>query len=403
MKLTDRAIKHVQPKEKSFKIFDGAGLFIEVMPNGSKLWRFKYTYHGKEKRISLGQYPTVSLAEARNQRFQLRKQLTADLDPSIEKQKLRLHNLLNAENTFKAVAVEWHATKQNTWTKKHSENVMRKLEKNVFPFLATYPIHDLQAPELLVVLRKIEERGSLEIASRTRTICSQIFRFGIQTGRCNRDVAHDLRGALKTRRRQHFASIEPREIPNFLLAVERNDIRIFPRTRRAIKLSMLTFVRPGELRQARWSEIDWGINQWIIPAERMKMRRAHIVPLSLQAITILKEQQQEVAHLNTDLVFPSQINIHKPMSDNTARLALQQMGYKDRLTPHGFRALARTTIRERLNYAPDIIEAQLAHKASGPLGEAYNRAQFLEQRRQMMQDYADYLGSLISDSGEQTT
>jgi integrase len=398
MKLSDKAIKHAKLKDKSYKLFDGEGLFMEVMPNGSKLWRFKYTYQGKEKRLSLGQYPLVSLADAREARSRLRNELMADLDPSMERQKFKLRSLQNHENTFKVVALEWHEIKKSTWTHKHAQNVMNKLEKNVFPYLDKMPLEEIRAPDLLSVLRKIEARGSLEIATRTRIICSQIFRYGIQTGRCGRDVAFDLRGALKIHKRKHFASIEPREIPELLKAIERSDVRIFARTRRAIKLSLLTFVRPGELRQARWSEFDWENSQWIIPAERMKMRRPHIVPLSRQSIEILEEQRMEVGHFNTDLVFPSIINIKKPLSDNTTRLALQLMGFKDRLTPHGFRALARTTIRERLNYAPDIIEAQLAHKAAGPLGEAYNRAQFLEQRVKMMQDYADYLEKLSKPS-----
>ena len=395
MKLSDRACKGAEIREKPYKLADGGGLYLEVMPTGSKCWRLKYRFNGKEKRLALGVYPIVTLAEARAGREQAKKLLTANIDPSDARRDGRKEALKAAGNTFKAVAMEWHENQKDRWSDNHYNNVLHRLETDIFPFIGKMPIAGIEAPDLLDALRKIEKRGALDLAGRARQICGQVFRYGIQTGRCKYDPTGDLRGALKTRKAQHFAAIDVKEIPELLEALERNDARLYGRTRRAIKLSLLTFVRPGELRQARWNEIDLKAKEWIIPAERMKMRRDHIVPLSRQAIAILKEQKEETEHINTDLVFPSQIKPRTPMSDGTVRVALQKLGFKDRMTAHGFRALARTAIREKLDYDPDVIEAQLAHKAAGPLGEAYNRAQFLDKRKVMMQEWADYVDKIF--------
>ncbi len=399
MKLYDKDCKHAEIREKPYKMADGGGLYLEVRPNGSKLWRMKYRINGKEKRLAIGSYPIIGLADAREGRDEAKKLLAKGIDPSEAKQKNRRDAIREAHNTFKAVALEWHDNQKGRWSDNHYNNVLHRLQRDVFPHLGKYPIAQIEAPDLLDMLRKIEKRGALDIAGRTRQICGQVFRYGIQTGRCQRDPSVDLKGALKTRKTKHFAAIDAKEIPELLDALERNDARLFARTRRAIKLSMLTFVRPGELRKARWDEFDLEQAEWIIPAERMKMRRAHIVPLSRQAVEILREQKAETEHINTDLVFPSQIKPRNPMSDGTVRIALQKLGFKDRMTAHGFRALARTTIREKMNYDPDVIEAQLAHKASGPLGEAYNRAQFLDQRKVMLQEWADYIDQM-ADHGK---
>lgn len=394
--LTDRRIQNAKPADKSYKMADAHGLYLQVEPSNSKYWRMKYRVHGKEKKLAIGIYNEVSLAEAREKLREARELLRQGIDPSFAKRDSKRKATINANNTFKGIALEWHENQKGRWSDPHYQNVLHRLETDIFPYIGDDPISSIDAPALLNTLKKIEKRDALDIVSRARQICSQVFVFGIQTGRCNRNPASDLRGAFKTRKTKHFAAIDPREIPELLEAVERNDARLFARTRRAIRLSMLTFVRPGELRQARWSEIDFDSKEWIIPAERMKMRRDHIVPLSRQAIEILNQQREETGHINTDLVFPSQIRPKEPMSDGTVRIALQKLGFKDRMTAHGFRALARTAIREKLDYAPDVIEVQLAHKAAGPLGEAYARNQFLEQRKVMMQDWADYLDVVVS-------
>lgn len=396
MKLNDKRCKTAETKDKPYKIADGQGMYLDVRPNGAKYWRLRYRLHGKQKLLALGVYPEISLKEARERRNEARKLLEDGIDPSRNKRDTQRAARINANNTFESIALEWHDNQKGRWSDNHFNNVLHRLRVDVFPYIGNDPIADLEAPHLLDMLRKIEKRGALDIAGRTRQICGQVFRYGIQTGKCKRDPSSDLRGALKTRKKEHFTAIESKEIPELLNALERNDARLFPRTRRAILLSLHTFTRPGELRKAEWSEIDVDSNQWTIPAAKMKMRRDHVVPLSRQVIEILKEQKEETNHLATNFIFPSQIRPKDPMSDGTVRVALHKLGFKDRMTAHGFRALARTTIREKLSYDPDIIECQLAHKAAGPLGEAYNRAQFIEKRTIMMQSWSDYIEQLAS-------
>lgn len=396
MKLTNKRCENAESRNKPYKLSDGNGLYLEIMPNGSKYWRLKYRFMNKEKRLAFGVFPLVKLAEAREKREQARKLLASGIDPSEAKKETKRQAVMEASNTFEAVAREWHGNNKEKWSRAYPGKVMRFLEKDVFPVIGNRPIAQITAPELLECLRKVEKRGALDIAGRIRQICSQIFRYGIQTGRCEHDTAHALRGALRTRKTKHFPAIEAKELPDFIRAMERNDARLFDRTRRAIKLTMLTFCRPGEIRQAQWSEIDFDEKQWTIPAEKMKMRRDHIVPLSRQALAILKEQKEETGYLNTDWVFPSQIRPKEAMSDGTVNRAIKRLGYHERMVAHGFRALARTTIREKLNYDPDVIECQLAHKAAGPLGEAYNRVQHLDKRKKMMQQWADYLDAVAA-------
>ncbi|MCB2082235.1 MAG: integrase arm-type DNA-binding domain-containing protein [Rickettsiales bacterium] len=398
MALTDTACKNAKPKDKPYKMADNEGLYLSISPNGAKHWRMKYRFLKKEKLLSFGPYPLISLVEAREKRTEAKKMLAEGVDPSIAKKEKTREMVRNAENTFKVITIEWHENQKERWSKGHAENVLHRLERDIFPYIGILPISGITPPELLDVLRKIEKRGALDIVKRTRQICSQIFRYGIQTGRCTQNPAEQLKGngVLRTRKTQHFAALDIKEIPEFLRALERNDARLYVRTRRAIYLSMLTFVRPGEIRQAKWEEIDFEEAEWTIPGERMKMGRDHIVPLSQQALTILEEQKEETGRLNTEWVFPSQVSPRKPMSDGTVLVAIKKLGFGGRMTAHGFRALARTTIREKLNYQPDVIEQQLAHKASGPLGEAYDRARFLDIRKKMMQHWADYLDGIVT-------
>ena len=395
MKLTKAQCDRFKAKDKPYKKFDGGGLYLEIMPNGNKLWRLKYYFLGKEKRLSFGKYPIVTLLNAREKRVQAKALLNDGIDPSENRKSSTLIALENSKNTFEEIAREWHTKRLDEWSDKHTHTVIRRLESNIFPFIGSSPITAISPSLLLNVLRKIEARGSLESAKRTKQICGQVFRYGIQTGRCENNPTANLSGALATRKTKHFPTIDSSEIPKFLDTLGRNDARLYARTRRAILFSMLTFARPGEIRRCRWQDIDRIGAQWVIPAAFMKANREHIVPLSTQVMSLLKEQNMETGHINTPWVFPSQIRLLKPMSDGTVNHALKSLGYDKRMTAHGFRALARTTIREKLKYAPDIIEAQLAHKPSGPLGAAYDRAQFLDERRNMMQDWADFLDKSI--------
>jgi integrase len=397
MKLTDKACKNAKPQNKQYKMFDGGSLYLLIKPNGSKIWTQKYRFLGKEKTISFGPYPLVSLAEAREKRQEVKKLLDKNIDPSEARKKAKQKAIRDSQNTFKAIALEWHEIKKPNWSESHAQNVLHRLKRDVFPYIGNSSIQKLDAPDILEMLRKIEKRGALDLAGRTRQICGQVFRYGTQTGRCRYDPTPPLSGALKTRKTEHFPALDTKELPELISALEKNDARLYPRTRRAIKLSMLTFLRPGELRQATWSEIDFETKEWHLPAERMKMKRPHVVPLSRQAIALLQKQKDEAELLNTNWVFPSQVRPRNPMSDGTVNVALKKLGFHGRQTAHGFRALARTAIREKLNYDPDVIEAQLAHKAAGPLGEAYARAQFLDQRKIMMQDWADYIDGVSQE------
>ena len=397
MKLSDIACKNAKSKDKQYKKFDGGGLYLLVKPNGSKLWRLKYRYLGKEKTLSIGQYPLISLAEAREAREQAKRLLIQEppIDPSAQKTNNKQKAIRKAENTFKVVALEWYDTNKERWSKNYAYKIMKGLELNVFPYIGNRPIAEITPPELLNdCLKHIERRGSLDIAGRTKQICGQIFRYGIQTGKCEWNAAENLSGALKTKKTEHFRTLDLKELPDYLKALERNEARIFERTRRAVWLSLYTFCRPKEIRMARWADIDFDEKLWTIPAEFMKMDRDHIVPLSSQAVAILKAQKEELEGLNTEWVFPSQIKLRNPMSDGTVNKAIKRLGFGSSLVAHGFRALARTTIREKLRYDSEVIERQLAHKASGALGEAYDRTQFLDERTAMMQDWANYISAL---------
>lgn len=394
MSLTDLNCKRAKSKDKSYKMFDSNGLYLEVMPNGSKLWRLKYRFQKKEKRLSLGPYPVIGLAEARLGRDAARKSLINNIDPSDIRRDGKRQAIRDANNTFKAIALEWHEKQKERLSENYFNEILHSLGKDVFPSIGKDQVDKLEAPDILKLLRRIEDRGAFDIARRCRQLIGQVFRYGIQTGRCKHNPTRDLQGALINRKRKHFAAIEPSEIPELLIALENNDARLFGRTRRAIKLSLLTFVRPTELRKACWSEIDFEKKEWLIPAARMKSRQDHLVPLSKQALEILQLQREEIGHLGTDFVFPSRSKPLEPMSENTIRVALINMGFEKRMTAHGFRALARTAIREELEYDPDVIEVQLAHKPAGPLGAAYDRSKFLKKRKEMMQEWADYLENI---------
>lgn len=368
---------------------DGGGMFLEVTPSGGRLWRLKYRFGGKEKLLSLGKYPQTTLAEARTRREELKKILSQGIDPSEHRKDKKQAEALNGLNNFEAVAREWHANKKDTWSEGHTITVMKRLEADIFPALGYKPINSITAPDLLAVIRKIEERAAHDVAKRATQVCGQIFRYGIVTGRCTNDPSKDLKGALKSSPKGHYASIKPDELPALMSAIERNEARLYRHTVLAMKLLALTFVRTSELIEATWDEFDFSRKEWSIPAERMKMKNPHLVPLAPQAIEILNELKELAG--NSKWILPSQIGHAKHMSNNTILKALERLGYKGRMTGHGFRALARTAIREVLDYPPDVIERQLAHVASGANGEAYDRTVFIKERTKMMKEWADYL------------
>ena len=395
MALTKTECDKLEIKTKAYKKFDGGGLYLEVKPNGSKLWRLKYRFVGKEKRLSFGAYPTITLNQAREKRREAKLLLSEGLDPAeIKKEKIR-QTVLDKKNDFYTVALEWFNLKKEEWSERNQEIVLNRLHNDIFPYLKNRPVKKIKPPEILNLLRIIEKRGAFYQVKRVRQICTQVFNYAIQVGFCDDNPCVNLRGALRTAQVKHYPSLSADQIPELLEAIEKNDARLYARTRRAIKLSMLTFVRPGELRRARWNDINLDRREWLIPAQFMKMGKEHFVPLARQAVEILQEQYIETGHMNCEWVFPGQINPKKPMSDGTVNVALKKLGYHGRMTAHGFRALARTTIREKLKYYPDIIEAQLAHKPPGPLGAAYDRAQFQDERKKMMQDWADYIDRIF--------
>lgn len=392
MQLTDKACKAAASKEKTYKLSDGGGMFLDVRPNGSKYWRLKYRLHGKEKLLALGVYPDVTLAEARALREEAKKKIKIGIDPSLHKQEQKIRAKENSGNTFKILALEWLEKRKGGITPKHAKTTLGRLEKDVFPFIGNYPMTDISPPLLLEVIRKVETRGAHDIAQRNLQTCSQIFRYAIQTGRAERDPAADLRGALKHYTKNHYASIKPNELPDLLKAIEKNEPRLFPQTIIATKLLLLTFVRTSELIQAKWNEFDLENGEWVIPAERMKMRKEHKVPLSRQAIELLQEVKKWNGH--RDWLFPNQVRPNKPMSNNTILGVFRRLGYKGRMTGHGCRALAMTAIKEKLGYRHEIVDRQLAHERRSKVDKAYDRTEFLEERTKMMQDWADYLDGL---------
>lgn len=394
MKLTDAACKNARPKEKAYKLSDGQGLYLLIKPNGKKYWRLKYRIHGKEKLHALGVYPENSLAKARADRDKARKLLQADIDPSLDRQERKRLGKLNADNTFETVAREWHEHSQNRWTNRYAQELLHRLESDIFSEIGKLPVATIKPRQILDALQKIERRGAHEIARRALQTCGQIFRYAVVTGRAESDPTRDLKGALKPFKKGHYAALDSKDLPEFLKVLGNNDARLYPQTLRALRLLMLTFVRTGELIQAKWDEFDLDAAEWNIPAERMKMRKPHIVPLSKQAIALLKEQKELTGQW--DWVFPNQVRPKKSMSNNTILMALRRMGYQGEMTGHGFRALAMSTIKEKLGYRHEVVDRQLAHAPRNKVDAAYDRAAFLDERRKMMQHWADYLTAVAA-------
>ncbi len=390
MPITDTTVRNAKPAEKPYKLHDIDGLFVLVHPNGSRYWRLKYRFLGKEKLLALGVYPEVSLGEARERRAQARKLLATGVDPGEVKKAAKRQAILNSETTFEAVAREWHDHFKHKGTPQVVASSMRRLENHMFPKLGGRPIADITPPELLSVVRIVERTGALDMAQRVMQLTGQVFTYAIATGRAQRNPVNDLRGALKPPVRKHMAHFKEDELPEYLEKLENFNGNL--QTKLALKFLLLTFVRTGELRGAEWTEINFEKAEWRIPAERMKMREQHIVPLSTQAIVVLRDLQARTG--NRQFVFPNQ---HKPMgcmSENTILFALYDMGYRFKATGHGFRATASTILNEN-GFAPDVIERQLAHGERNKVRAAYNHAQYLAERRKMMQWWGDYIGKLF--------
>ena len=390
MPLTDKQIKGTLPAEKDYKLADEKGVFLLIKKNGSKYWRMKYRFQGKEKLLALGVYPEVSLKQARLKRDEARQLLAKGIDPVAKKHADLAADISASQSSFERVAFEWLEIKQSDKTESYRYKVQRYLERNLFPHIGNIPCDQLTAPVLLAALRKIEERGAVETAHRVKQIAGQVLRYAIATGRADRDISADLKGALRPAHTKHFAAItEPDEFGKLLVAID--TFQGTPVVKTALKLSALWFCRPGELRQLEWSQIKWEEGRVEIMAEKTK--QPHIIPLSRQAIKILEDLKPYT--MRSKYVFPSARGASRPMSDNAARVALRSMGYdNDMHTPHGFRATARTLLDEVLNYRIEWIEQQLAHAVKDANGRAYNRTKHLPQRAEMMQRWADYLDEL---------
>ena len=362
-----------------------------VTPSGGKLWRFKYRYDGKQKLLALGAYPEVSLADARHKREDARKLLASKNDPGAVRKAQNQANTQKSE-TFETIAREWFQKFSQRWKETHSSRIIRSLERDVFPWIGTQPIAEIKAPELLAVLRRVETRGTLDTVHRIRTICGQIFRYAVASGRAERDPSGDLKGAIPPPQEGHMAAIiEPAKVGELLRAIDGYQGSVAVQC--ALKLAPLVFVRPGELRNMEWVEIDFENAQWNIPSAKMKMKEPHIVPLPTQALALLTAIKSLTSA--SRYVFPSGRSFDRPMSNNAILAALRRMGYtKDEMSGHGFRAMARTILDEVLQVRTDYIEAQLAHRVRDPLGRSYNRTHHLNERRKMMQTWADYLDGL---------
>lgn len=391
-KLTVLQIKQASPQAKPYKLVDGGGLYLLITPLGAKYWRYDYRFTGKRKTLALGVYPEISLKDARDLHLEARRKLSNGIDPSDSRKVEKQTRNLAAADSFEAIAREWFVAKIGTRSESHRTRTLRALEKDLFPPLGNRPISSITAPVLLAALRKIEGRGAIETAHRAKQTAGQIFRYAVATGRADRDVSTDLKGALKEAKETHLAAITiPEEVGQLLVAID--GFRGSHVVRAALQISPLLFQRPGEIRQMEWTEIHWEEKRWELPATKMKMRQPHIIPLSTQALAVLRDIQRLTGRGR--YVFPSARGGSRPLSENGVRTALRTLGYdNETMTPHGFRAMARTILDEVLGFRVDWIEHQLAHAVKDTNGRAYNRTAHLEGRAKMMQEWADYLDQL---------
>lgn len=391
MPLTALSVQSAKAKDKSYKLTDGKGLYLEISPSGGKWWRFKYRFDGKEKRISLGTYPDTSLAKARENHIAARRLLADGIDPSEDRKSKKASKKINAENSFENVARAWWSSHMKNKAESHKNKVIRRFELYLFPWVGNKPISEISAPQILEVLKRIENLNIPETAHRALQTTGQVFRYAVQNGYADRDVTADLKGAIPPTTTKHMAAFtEPEKVAELLRSIDGFNGTLTVQC--ALKLSPLVFVRPGELRRAKWADIDLDAGEWSYHVSKTKTD--HLVPLAAQAIEILRTIHPLSGR--GEYVFQNGHSPQRPMSEAAVNAALKRMGYdtQNEITGHGFRAMARTILHERLNIDPHIIEHQLAHKVPDTLGAAYNRTKFIEQRRVMMQTWADYLDTL---------
>ncbi len=387
MPLTNIEIKNAQPRDKEFVMSDGAGLVILIKPGGAKLWRYRYSMNGKKQKLSLGSYPEISLAQARVRAADARAKLAQGVSPVDERREQK--EASKVINSFEGVCLEWQATRKATWSESYADDTKRLFERNVFPVLGKRPIGDIEPLELLSLLRKIEDRGANELATKVRRRCGEVYAYAIVTGRAKYNPARDLATAMQRFQRGHYASLDTSELPAFLAALETTTGNIMVNL--AVRLLMFTGLRPGELRKGEWKEVDLDNALWEIPAERMKARRPHLVPLSKQVVELLRSVKAISG--NYGLMFPGRNDVTRPMSDMAMNQLIKRCGYGEKLTGHGFRHMMSTILHEK-GFNSAWIELQLAHVDRNTIRGTYNRAQYLEGRREMMQWYADHLQSL---------
>ncbi len=394
MPLTDNAIKKLKPGEKPAKVSDERGMYLLVNPTGSKLWRWKYRHDGKERLMSLGRYPDVSLAQAREAREEARKLLAAGTDPMAQRKTQKVARRFAVEHSFAAVARVWWEDWRSGRTSHHADYVLRRLKADVFPAIGARPVAEIEAPELVRMAKTIEARGALDIAKRALQTCGQVFRYAIAHGLASRNPATDIKpgDVLKSRTKENYARIDAKELPELLRRID--VYQGTASTRLALKLIAMTFVRTTELIAARWSEFDLDAARWDIPAARMKMRTPHIVPLSRQTVSLLRTLHLVTGH--GALLFPGERDHEKPMSNNTLLKALERMGYKHRMTGHGFRGIASTQLHE-MGFDHAHIELQLAHQERNAVSASYNHALYLAPRAKMMQAWSDYLDASATE------
>jgi len=390
MALTNVEIRNAVPAEKSYRLFDERGLYLEVAPSGGKWWRLKYRFTGKEKRLSLGVFPDIGLKDARERRDTIRKLLAEGIDPGEHRKIMKTASAGRAANSFEIIAREWFVKNSLKWNENHGSRIIRRLERDIFPWLGGKAIAEITPPQLLAVINRIEARGAIETAHRAMGNCGQVFRYAVATGRVDRDLTQDLRGALSVFKSKHFAAeTDPKRFATLLKTIEGYEGTMIVRC--AIRLAPLVFVRPGELRKAEWADIDFDDAEWRYTVTKTNM--PHIVPLSRQALAILQELQPLTG--NGRYLFPSARSNERPMCDNAILAAMRRMGIsKEEASGHGFRASARTILDEVLGVRPDFIEHQLAHAVRDPNGRAYNRTAHLPERKKMMQQWADYLDEI---------